>query len=251
MPISFRFRPVPLIAAVVVIGIGLALGQWQMRRAAEKTAIEQRLSERESAPPVWLDSRSAEDGDTLEFRHVSLRGTFLANWPVYLENRPYHGVAGVFVVMPFRLAGSDRHVLVQRGWIARDGADRTRLPVIATPAGEVEIAGLARRSIGRVLQLGQAPVLAPGAFVQNLDIARFARASGLQMADLVVEQASSANDGLVRDWPRPSSGVERHYGYAFQWYALAATAFIFFVVTGIRRGTKHPDSGSSERQAGE
>jgi surfeit locus 1 family protein len=42
----------------------------------------------------------------------------------------------------------------------------------------------------------------------------------------------------VRGWPRPSTGVEKHRGYAFQWYALAGMALVFFVVTGFRRGKK-------------
>jgi cytochrome oxidase assembly protein ShyY1 len=58
------------------------------------------------------------------------------------------------------------------------------------------------------------------------------------MQPFVIEQLSDTRDGLIRDWPRPSTGIDRHLGYAFQWYALAATAFIFFVVTGFRRGTK-------------
>lgn len=241
-----RLRPTPLIATLAAIVLGVSLGQWQMRRAAEKTAIEQRMSERERAAPVQLSASPGNDAQALEYRKVRLRGQFLADWPVYLENRPYRGSVGVFVVMPFQLAGSNRHVLVERGWIARDGTDRTRLPVIATPEGEIELAGSVRRSPGKVLQLGEAPTLRPGAFVQNLEVAGFASASGLQMEDFVIEQSSTTADGLVRDWPRPSSGVERHYGYAFQWYALAATAFIFFVVTGIRRGPRQPARSKPE-----
>ena len=42
----------------------------------------------------------------------------------------------------------------------------------------------------------------------------------------------------ARDWPLPSAGVDKHRGYAFQWYALAATAFLFFLVTGFRRASR-------------
>jgi surfeit locus 1 family protein len=251
MPISFRFRWLPFVAAMLLVALGVTLGQWQMRRGAEKAAVENLLSTREAAPPLVLDGATIAAPE-LEFRRVRLRGSFLPQWPVYLENRPYKGTAGVYVVMPFRIAGSDRHVLVERGWIARDAADRTRLPVIPTPAGEIELTGSVRRQAGRLLQLGQAAPLAPGAFVQNIETARFATASGLATEDFVIEQAdgpqsgaaggagATIGDGLVRDWPRPSLGVDRHYGYAFQWYALAATAFLFFLVTGFRRGSTEP-----------
>jgi cytochrome oxidase assembly protein ShyY1 len=54
----------------------------------------------------------------------------------------------------------------------------------------------------------------------------------------VIEQTGDSGDGLVRDWPKPSLGMEKHQGYAFQWFALAATAILFFVITGFKRGSK-------------
>jgi cytochrome oxidase assembly protein ShyY1 len=74
--------------------------------------------------------------------------------------------------------------------------------------------------------------------VQNLDIPEFAQASGLSLQPFIIEQSTDVRDGLTRDWPRPSTGVDKHRGYAFQWYALAATALIFFIVTGFRSGRK-------------
>ena len=44
------------------------------------------------------------------------------------------------------------------------------------------------------------------------------------LADYYLQQTSAGHDGLVRDWPAPDAGIDRHRGYAFQWYALAALA---------------------------
>jgi surfeit locus 1 family protein len=237
MPISFRFRLIPFIAAAIAVAIGVSLGQWQTRRAAEKEAIEAKLTERQSLPPLALQA-AAPSIDEIEYRHVVVRGEFVRGWPVYLDNRPYNGAAGFYLLMPFKIAGSGLHVLVARGWLPRDIADRTKLPPIVVPSGTIEIEGLARRDAGRLLQLGHAPDPRPNAILQNIDIAEFANASGLSMQPFLLEQLNDTRDGLVRDWPRPSTGAERHRGYAFQWYALAAMAMIFFVVTGIRRGTR-------------
>jgi surfeit locus 1 family protein len=240
MRFSFRFRLLPFIAMLVVAAIGISLGQWQLRRAAEKEAIEQRINQREKAPPLRLEggAAGASDADALEFRQVTVRGAFLPDWTIYLDNRPYQGKPGFHVITPLKIAGSGRHILVARGWIARDVADRSRIPAIATPAGIVDVSGSVRRHAGRLLQLGQPAPLKPGAIVQNLDAAQLAQASGLDIEPFIVEQTSQASDGLVRDWPRPSLGIDRHLGYAFQWFALAATAFLFFVVTGFKRASK-------------
>lgn len=237
MPIVFRFRWAPFIAAVLAVSIGLLLGQWQTRRALEKESIELKLLARAKAAPVVLDA-SADVLDEIEYRRVRLSGEFVSGWPIYLDNRPYKGGAGLYLLMPFKLADSPVHVLIARGWIPRNNKDRSKLPALVTPAGTIELQGLVRRNPGKSLQLGQDAALLPHAIVQNLDVGAFAAASKLETKPFLVEQLSDTQDGLVRDWPRPSSGADKHRAYAFQWYALAAMAFLFFVVTGFRRGTR-------------
>jgi len=242
MPFSFRFRLVPFIAMLVVALIGISLGQWQLRRAAEKELIEQKIKARETEAAVRLDGGvggpEAADLEALEFRKVTVRGQFLPGWTVYLNNRPHQGQAGFYVLTPLKIAGSDRHIVVARGWVARALSDPVHTPEVAAPAGMVEVTGIARRNAGRLLQLGTAAPLRPGAMLQNLDIAELGEASGLKLEPFILEQTSDSGDGLVRDWPRPSLGIDRHLGYAFQWFALAATALLFFVVTGFKRGSK-------------
>jgi cytochrome oxidase assembly protein ShyY1 len=92
----------------------------------------------------------------------------------------------------------------------------------------------------RVMQLGTPAPLAPNALVQNTAPDEVARASGLDLLPLVLEQTgpATAGDGLLRDWPAPGIDIDRHKGYAVQWYALAAMAFLFFVITGFRSGRR-------------
>lgn len=234
MPLKFRFRTIPFVAAIIGATVGVSLGQWQTRRAAEKDAIEAKISVREIATPMVLGAANSDIED-MEYRRVIVRGTFVREWPIYLDNRPYKGQAGRYVLMPLKMEGSDRYVLVARGWVARDVADRTKLPSLKTPDVQVAIEGVIRRGVGHVLQLG-VERLTPGAIVQNVEPGQVTAAARIAMEPFVLEQLTDTNDGLVRDWPRPSTGVEKHRGYAFQWYALAATSLVFFFVTGFRRG---------------
>jgi surfeit locus 1 family protein len=237
MPSRFRFRSIPFIAALAVAAAGIALGQWQTRRALEKEGIEAKLVERSSAPSLQLTS-ALQTVDEIEYRRITVRGQFLGGWNIYLDNRPYQGRAGFYLLTPLKIEGSDLYLLVARGWLPRDPIDRSKLPQIATPAGTVQVAGIARRNVGHVMELGQASALRPDAIVQNLEPADLARAAGIRLQPFIIEQTDRMQDGLVRDWPRPSSGADRHRGYAFQWYALAVLALVFFIVTGFRRGTK-------------
>jgi surfeit locus 1 family protein len=45
----------------------------------------------------------------------------------------------------------------------------------------------------------------------------------------------SAGGGFVREWPRPDERIERHLGYAWQWYGFAATLVAIWLVVNIRR----------------
>ncbi|WP_307721759.1 SURF1 family protein [Massilia horti] len=225
---------------MLLVALGIALGNWQERRAAQKMAIYQRLAERFPQAPIVLGP-APMPAAPMEFRRVTVTGQFDTAWPIFLENKTYQGRPGSYLVMPFKIADSQMYVLVARGWLPGDPARYDKVPDYPTPTGTVTIEGRVAGSLGRALQLGKPPVLRPNAFVQNLEPAAFAQASGLRLQPFFVEQTGPKLEGepFVRDWPAPAMGIEKHQGYAFQWYALAAMAFLFFVITGFRSGTKH------------
>jgi len=175
----------------------------------------------------------------IEYRRVRVTGEWVANWPLFLDNRPLNGKAGFILAMPFKIAGAKEHVLVLRGWLPRDAREYGKLPDFATPGGTVTIEGVAVLNAGHVMQLGTPGALKPGTLVQNLTPAAVAQASGLALQPFFVQQTGAGQgEGLVREWPAPDVGVDKHRGYAFQWYALALMAALFFVITGFRSGRK-------------
>ena len=237
MRLHFRLRWIPLIATVLVCAIGISLGNWQTRRAAEKQALQQEMLARASFDP--LNANTIAPGTMPEeFRRITADGEFLPEWAVYLDNRPLHGKSGFYLLMPLKLAGSDQVVLVLRGWFPRDARDAAKVPAVPVPSSTVHVEGKIRHGAGKLMQLGEAVELKPGAIVQNADVVDFARASKLPLHTFIIEQTSDTSDGLVRDWPLPSTGIDTHRGYAFQWYALSVAALIFFLVTGFRRASK-------------
>lgn len=222
---------------MLCVAIGVTAGRWQTRRAVERESNQAKLEARSRAPVIDI-TRAAMEPDDIEYSRVRVKGEFVRDWPLYLDNRPYQGRAGFYLLMPLKIAGSDRSVLVMRGWFARDMQERSKVPPIPTPAGMVEVDGIARRHADRLYQFGSTPPLKAGAIVQNAEIAEVAAASKLRLLPFLIEQTGNMQDGLVRDWPHPASGADKNRGYAIQWYGLALTALIFFVVTGIRSGTK-------------
>ena len=218
-----------LLAALASIALTARLGLWQLDRAAQKTALQASLDARALEPP--LDERSlartAVDAATQNFRRVVLHGHWLAGRTVFLDNRQMDGRVGFFVVTPLALEPTGT-VLVERGWVARDFADRTALPAVPTPATPVVVEGTVAPSPSRLFEFAGA---ASGPIRQNLDIASFARESGLDLLPLSVRQhdaAGASADDLLRHWLPPATDVQKHYGYAAQWFAMAVgIAFLY------------------------
>ena len=224
-------RLVILAAALATVALALRLGFWQLDRAAQKVALQASLDARGAEPPLTATelARDAAAVPAQDFRRVRLAGTWATERTVYLDNRQMGGKVGFFVVTPLRLEGLREAVLVQRGWVARNFDQRALLPAVVTPPGRVEVVGRIAAAPSRMLELDAA---ASGPIRQNVDVASFARETGLELLPLaVIESATSipSHDGLERHWPPPATDVQKHYGYAFQWFAIAAAIAVLYV----------------------
>lgn len=224
----------PLVASIVGIAITLALGNWQLGRAAQKRELKVRIESLSAQPPINVSGAELAP-QAVELRRVEARGVFDPQHTVFVDNRIRRGVPGFHVVTPLKLAGSERHVLVNRGWIAGT-SERSRLPEVRTPRGEVILQGMATVPGQRVFELSQKVM--EGRVWQNLTIERYRQAVPISIQPFAIRQDSELEDGLVREWDPPDFGIDRHYGYAFQWFALAATILVFYAVTRYRRLSK-------------
>ena len=195
-----------LVLASAACTAGIALGNWQSGRAAGKRAL----------------------GAQVE--RITVHGEFLAGRTVLLDNKLRGGRPGYEVVTPLRLADGI-HVLVNRGWVEA-GARREQLPEVKTPSGRMRIEGVLLTRLPQPLKLGEE---GKGRVRQRLDLKAFAAETGLSLQSFVIEQHSGATDGLLREWPRPDAGIEKHESYALQWYSLAALAAVLGIVFSFRR----------------
>lgn len=216
----------------------LVLANWQLNRAHEKEERVARLELLAKDPPVTLAAAEVRVED-IEWRRVAVSGRFEPRYGVLIDNRIRRGAAGYHVVMPLKIesasGGGGRYVLVNRGWVAGN-PERTRLPEVKTPAETVEITGLAITPSRRFLELSTRA--ADGNVWQNLTLERYREAFPLALLPIVIQQESPLDDGLAREWERPDLGTEMHYGYAFQWLALALTILVFYLVTHVRRSAE-------------
>ena len=243
---TLRARVVWGAATLAFAAITCTAGFWQLSRAHRKLAFEAQVAERGALPPLPAEqlARDAAAGDAQAQRHVVLSGEWDAAHTVYLMNRSMDERSGFYVTTPLRLPDGGA-VVVQRGWIARDDADPMKAPPVPTPPGPVTVRGHVAPWPSHWIDLGH---MSSGAVRQNLELAPFTAESGLALRPVTVAEdahAGNAADGLRRDWPAPSAGVSvaTNYGYAFQWFAMAATAlvlYVFFQFVRPRRRSMRP-----------
>jgi surfeit locus 1 family protein len=143
-------------------------------------------------------------------RHVLWRGKWLNQATVFLDNRVMDKRTGFYVVTPLQLEADGRVILVQRGWVAREIFGR-----LAPPPSKIYELG--NDSVGRIRQNVDIAVIAPTLQAE------------LFLASLVQLDAPTVSDGLLRSWPVVGTDVHKHYGYAFQWFALCTLIIVLYV----------------------
>ena len=236
MPVQFwgrrrlRARFWPTVAAALLFSLMLLAGNWQLGRAQQKLQRQAALQANLLQPPV--DLGRVAPNENLLYRRVEASGSWLPQHAILIDNKVYHGVVGYQLLMPFRIAASGRIVLVKRGWLARS---RYVAGLVQEFAGGEQLRGVAVIPPQRYLELS--PDTVSGSVWQNLSLPRYRQQTGLDVAPIVIEESSAAVDGLVRDWPAPDAGVDKHHAYAFQWFCMAACVaglYVFYTVQ--RRG---------------
>jgi len=207
--------------------LGAYLGFWQLGRAAQKEALQSAMQQQAIKPQLTQHVfMNLSDVNEVLHQRVLLSGSWVPQATVYLDNRQMDGKVGFFVLTPLRLEDSDKVVMVQRGWAQRNFEQRETVPVVETPSGLVQIEGYIALAPSKLYEPGPS---ATGLIRQNLDLQAFRSETGLPILSFTVRQTGLPSDGLRRDWPAVNFGIDKHYGYAFQWFGLSALVIALYV----------------------
>ncbi|WP_051378873.1 SURF1 family protein [Derxia gummosa] len=235
MAVPFKPSFWPTVAALGLVVTTLALGQWQLGRAHEKRALYAAAQAADRAEPVSIGGALVEPQAVAQ-RHVRLRGHFLPETTVYIDNRMLADRAGFYVITAFVPADGGAATSVNRGWWPRDPARRDHVDAPPPPAGDIEIEGKAAPQLASYWNLSGMGADKDKGIWLNFALDAFAQRTGLVLQPFVVQQTTDTHDELVRLWDEPGSGAAKHYGYAVQWFGLAGVALVMWARAGLRRG---------------
>ena len=211
------------VMALLTVGTTASLGFWQLGRAAQKQSLQTAIASAGAMPAISApELLTASPPAAAIHRPVALKGRWLPGTQLFLDNRPMNGRTGFIVLSALRLEGSSAAVLVQRGWVPRDFQDRSRLPDVPTPEGEVRVQGRLAPPPSQLFELGAG---SDGPIRQNVDLSQLAGEWRVPLLGGVsVLQTDDDASGLIRDWPRFVGDQHKHLAYAAQWFAMSAIA---------------------------
>jgi cytochrome oxidase assembly protein ShyY1 len=225
-----------LIVTIELIVLTSSMGMWQWSRAQEKWRLEERVEDMKTLPALSQLAYLALDDPLTELhRRVILRGKWLHEETIYLDNRAMNSQAGFWVITPLALNAQDS-VLVQRGWIPRNTNDRTQMASFETPSTEVQIEARITQGPSKMFDLADDKPLEFNSsqearslrIRQNVELKAFAKERALHLIGNVVEIGPNTQ-GLRRDWPVPASTAYKNVGYTVQWFAMSLLLAILYI----------------------
>lgn len=233
-PLRFEPRLWPTLATGVGVALFVHLGQWQADKGERRAAEIAQHAQRAQWGPRQLGA-ALVDPVSFQDAPVVVEGTYEASGQFYVDNRQEAGQAGVHVVTPLRIAGTDTRVLVNRGWAPWTNG-RKVLPVAEPPAGTVQVRGVATLPSNKAFFLMPEHAESLPRLWSRLDVARFAAERNHPVQPVVILQDPDDGSGaLVRHWPAPENRVAKHQSYALQWYGMALALAIFYLCVTVRR----------------
>ena len=226
---------IPAFLIIATIAFLVSLGLWQLDRADQKRTIEAAIVNAKTSP-VELIANGRELLDK-EYYDVRLQGNYLSDKQFIYDNQIVDQVSGYYVLTPFILTDKLGVILVNRGFIPWNG-QREKLADIAVDSVSREIkvqvsSPIKRMELKATDVSRQFPVL-----IQAIDFDVLEEVSKLEFVKVVGLLDPSSSDGYVRKWKPYTGSIEKHIGYAIQWFLMALVLAIIGLRIVLKRRKK-------------
>jgi cytochrome oxidase assembly protein ShyY1 len=193
------------------------LGLWQVQRMHEKQDLIDRFEHAEN-----LGLQQAIDQGRL-YSHVMVTGHYDRDWHLLLDNKVLNGRVGVHALTLF-VPDLGKPILVDRGWLPLP-PDRSSLPEIPTPPGNLSISGILNQPAADGIRLGNPDnlqKLSGPRLITYLDLGNLASVLNGDLSQWLIQLDASDPSGFAgRDWEPTVMKPEQHGAYAVQWFSAA------------------------------
>lgn len=219
----------------------ISLGVWQWHRAEEKRLLLNAFSTHTQKSELEIKNlKNTQKLADLRYFPIKLRGYYDNTQHFLLDNKFYKHQLGYEVLTPFFPEGDNKSILVNRGWIPRNYADKIALTrsKLNISNGQKIIHGIIYIPLGKPFLLKQMPIIDKPTWpliVEAIQIDRFALQAKRNFYPAIIWLDKKEPDGFVRNWHPVVMLPEQHIAYAVQWLALAMTVLIIYLILIIKK----------------
>lgn len=207
----------PFVVGALLVVQFAGLGVWQISRGLEKQAQRQRFHDETRFTP-WRHGTAVRP-----FQRLQVSGRYDGKHQFLLENIIINSHYGYYVITPLLGFNDEPWLLINRGWIEK-GAEPPDLSQLGVPADLVTVRGRAGSLPRAGMKMGEAinqdDDWPKGAVYPSLG--EVAAALGHDVQPFVLLMDPEEEHGFLRHWVPTEFGPGRHFGYAVQWFAMAA-----------------------------
>ena len=213
----------------------VSLGFWQLDRDDQKRTIEASIQKANTGVVELIVNQN--ELLNKEYYEVRLQGSYISDKQFIYDNHIVYQASGYYVLTPFVLTGQSNAIMINRGFIPWNGR-RDQLDDIAVDSTYREIKIQVSRPIKRIeLKTSdisnQFPVL-----IQAIDFDVIEEISSTSFVDVIWLLDPSSDDGFVRKWEPYTGSIEKHIGYAIQWFLMALVLGIIGIRIGLKQRKK-------------
>jgi len=227
------FIPSFLIAATCVFLV--SLGFWQLDRADEKRSIEASIKKANTGTVELIISE--DNLEDKEYYEVRLQGNYLNDKQFIYDNQIVDQASGYYVLTPFVMSDQSKAILINRGFIPWNGR-RDKLADIFIEQGARETKVQISKPIKRMeLKSSDIGTEFP-ALIQAINLEEMAAIAGVDFSNVIGLLDPSSSDGYVRKWKPYNGSIEKHIGYAIQWFLMALVLAIIGIRLAIKQRNK-------------
>ncbi|EDK30029.1 hypothetical protein VSWAT3_26351 [Vibrionales bacterium SWAT-3] len=251
---TFRSKGFWFAVALTLVSVGtlIKLGLWQLDRGNEKLRYEQQLSQRAVQPSKPLDAvlnewREASVGTQQPVLPSTLNGLkadvelVKSNGLILLlDNQINQGTVGYVIYMLSEVQTQDgrKQLLIDLGFVAASN-DRRELPKIGNITLPIEMSGrLYTRSVNPLSQELGLENTTPKR-IQNINIEALSQYTGQAVLPFIFQPQSLDSWPYEMLWRPTAMKSEKHFGYSFQWFVMAAVLLSLMLLIGFRYLNKH------------
>ena len=231
---SLRFI-LPSILITATFAFLVSLGFWQLERADDKRSIEASIKQANTGTVELI--KKEEGLQSKEYYEVRLQGKYLSDKQFIYDNQIVDQVSGYYVLTPYALEGQSKAILINRGFIPWNGRrDKLADIVIGQETREikVQISKPIKRMELKPSEVGiQFPVL-----IQSIVLQDMADRAKVDFSSVIGLLDASASNGFIRKWEPYTGSIEKHIGYAVQWFLMALVLAIIGIRIAIKQRKK-------------